>query len=386
VQESLEDIRFHLLSDSGRGRRGVLRTRRGPVQTPVFMPVGTQGTVKGLLPEQVSRTGAQIILGNTYHLYLRPGLEVIETAGGLHRFMNWQGPILTDSGGFQVFSLAPLRRIEEQGVEFQSHVDGSKHYLTPEKAVDIQTILGSEIMMVLDECPDPKGGFDSISSAVDRTTAWAGRCQAEHRKLRQQGRKPGALFGIVQGGVEPELRRRSAEELLELDFPGYAIGGLSVGEKKEDFWKTLELTASFLPRDKPRYLMGVGTPKDLLLGIGLGVDMFDCVMPTRAARNAAVYTRRGRLSIRRAEFRLQNGPVDPECDCLTCRHYSAAYLRHLFVAKEILGAVLATIHNIRFFMRLMDGARRSLERGDFESYLKEYQAYLDGGGETGGIR
>jgi len=364
------DFRFQLLSRSAGARRGVIRTPHGAVQTPAFLPVGTQGTVKALTPRALRETGVQMVLGNTYHLYLRPGPEVIEQAGGLHRWMGWEGPILTDSGGFQVFSLSSLRTLSEEGVEFRSHIDGSKHFLTPEKVIALQAAFGSDILMVLDECPDPGKDRLYLEKSLELTTRWARRSREAHRRLTGQ-RPLGALFGIVQGGLYAELRRRSVEQLLELDFPGYAIGGLSVGEKKEEFERTLALTAPLLPEERPRYLMGVGTPGDFLLAVGLGIDLFDCVMPTRAARNAAVFTPAGRVSIRRAEFKSDPRPLDETCDCYTCRHFSRAYIRHLFVAREILGAVLATVHNVRFFARWMARIRQSIEEDRFERFCAE---------------
>jgi len=370
------EFHFSLLGRSGGARRAVMRTSHGVVQTPSFMPVGTQGTVKAMTPRALQEAGAQIVLGNTYHLYLRPGVEVIQRAGGLHRLMGWQGPILTDSGGYQIFSLASLRTLREEGVEFRSHIDGSKHLLTPEKVIEIQAAFGSDILMVLDECPHPGQTRQYIEKSLRLTTRWAERSVQAHRRLRQQG-PVGALFGIVQGGLDGQSRRQSAEQLLALDLPGYAIGGLSVGEKREAFEETLALTATLLPEDKPRYLMGVGTPRDFLLAVGLGVDLFDCVMPTRAARNAAVFTPAGRVSIKRAEFKEDLRPIDEQCDCYACRNFTRAYIRHLFVAREILAAVLATIHNIRFFTRFMAGIRRSIEEDRFERFCAEQRNLLE---------
>jgi len=375
------NVDFHLFGRSGQARRGVLRTAHGVVQTPSFMPVGTQGTVKALTPAHLRQLRAQMILANTYHLYLRPGTEVIEAAGGLHRLMAWDGPILTDSGGFQVFSLAPLRKIEEEGVEFQSHIDGSRHFLTPEKVIEIQAVLGSDVRMVLDECPPPDKPKAYLERSVERTTRWAERSLAAHRRQLEAGRPAGLLFGIVQGGVYPDLRQKSLDGLLGLDFPGYAIGGLSVGEKRGAYEEALAFTAPRLPEDRPRYLMGVGTPKDFLLAVAQGIDLFDCVMPTRAARNGAVFTAQGRVPIKRAEFKFDFGPIDESCDCYTCRHFSRAYLRHLFVAKEILGAVLATIHNVRFFLRFMEMIRRSIEEDRFEALIGRYRAWFESPGQ-----
>lgn len=374
-------FQFKLLARSGEARRGLIRTSHGVVQTPAFMPVGTQGTVKAMTPAQLEELGAEMILGNTYHLYLRPGMDVIEQAGGLHRFMNWKRSILTDSGGFQIFSLSALRTLSEEGAEFRSHVDGSRHLLTPEKVVAIQATLGSDVMMVLDECPNPYQSRDYMIQSIERTARWAARSVQERRRLQE--RSPvGALFGIVQGGLDRELRQKSLESLLPLDFPGYAIGGLSVGEKKEEFVETLSFTTPLLPEERPRYLMGVGTPKDFLTAVSCGVDLFDCVMPTRAARNAAVYiSGMGRVSIKRAQFRDDLNPIDPDCDCYACRNFTRAYIRHLFVAKEMLAGTLATIHNLRFFIRFMSRIRQSIEKGDFEQFRARESAVLEGDSE-----
>lgn len=368
-------IHFDLIGRCAESRRGVLKTPHGTIQTPAFMPVGTQGTVKSLTPDALKSTGAQMILANTYHLYLRPGPQIIEKAGGLHRFMGWQGSILTDSGGYQIFSLASLRTLSEQGVEFRSHIDGSLHLLTPEKVVEIQAALGSDIMMVLDECPAHDRPRDYMERSVGLTQRWAKRCLDRHQSLQESGKDIGALFGIVQGGLHSDLRKRSAEGLMELDFPGYGIGGLSVGEKEEQFEEILSFTAPLLPGDRPRYLMGVGTPSDFLTAIRCGVDLFDCVMPTRAARNAAVFLPEGRVSIRKAQFKDDHRPLDGTCDCYCCRSFTRAYLRHLFVAKEMLAATLATIHNIRFFVRFMHQAARSIERGEFDSFIRKWDDY-----------
>ncbi|MEI7672919.1 MAG: tRNA guanosine(34) transglycosylase Tgt, partial [Deltaproteobacteria bacterium] len=329
-------------------RLGIIGTPHGDVRTPAFMPVGTQGTVKGLTPEQVRGLGADIILGNTYHLYLRPGHRLVSDLGGLHRFMNWPGPILTDSGGFQIYSLGALRRMSEEGATFQSHIDGSKHFLSPEKAVEIQEALGSDIMMCLDECIAYPAGREEVERALARTTRWADRCKQIRRNQAQ------ALFGIVQGGVYPDLRRRSAEEMKAIGFDGYAIGGLSVGEPKELMLENLAETAPLLPEERPRYLMGVGTPEDLVEGVFQGIDMFDCVMPTRSARNGLLFTNGEKVVIKNARYREDASPIDSECDCYTCQNYSRAYLRHLFVAGEILAMVLNTIHNLRYYLHLME--------------------------------
>jgi len=349
-----------------RARRGELHTPHGVVETPVFMPVGTQATVKTMTPEEVRDAGGRLILGNTYHLYLRPGHQLVAEAGGLHRFMNWGGPILTDSGGFQVFSLGPLRKIEEDGVWFRSHIDGSEHYFSPEKAVEIQEALGSDIAMAFDECAPYPCNHDYALKAVERTTRWAERCKKASRREDQ------ALFGIIQGGVFEDLRRRSAAELVELDFPGYGIGGLSVGEPKDLMYETLEVTIPLIPDGKPRYLMGVGSPDCLLEGVARGVDMFDCVLPTRIARNGTVFTSQGKLVVRNAEYARDFSPLDPECGCYTCRNFTRAYVRHLIKANEILGVRLTTIHNLYFTLNLMHNIRVAIDQGRFDAYKREF--------------
>jgi len=348
-------------------RRGRIQTRRGVVETPMFMPVGTQGTVKGVLPEALVEAGAQIILGNTYHLYLRPGHERIRRLGGLHRFMHWERPILTDSGGFQVFSLGQLRKISEEGVAFQSHIDGSRHLLTPELSIEIQQALGSDIIMAFDECIP----YPSERSYVDRSTAlsgrWAARCRQAHD--RSDG---SALFGIVQGGMYEDLRRRSADELRQVGFDGYALGGLSVGEGAELMYEMMEFGLPLLPVDQPRYVMGVGTPENLVEGVARGADLFDCVMPTRNARNGVLFTSFGKLSIKQARYRDDDRPLDPECDCYVCRNYSRAYLRHLFQANEILASVLNTQHNLRYYLKLMADIRTAIETGCFATFRADF--------------
>jgi queuine tRNA-ribosyltransferase len=363
-------------------RLGTIRTPHGEIRTPAFMPVGTQGTVKGLTPEQVRGLGADIILGNTYHLYLRPGHRLIADLGGLHRFMNWPGPILTDSGGFQIYSLGALRRMAEEGATFQSHIDGSTHFLSPETAVEIQEALGSDIMMCLDECIAYPAGREEVERALARTYRWADRCK-QSRKNRTQ-----ALFGIIQGGVYPDLRRRGVEEMTAIGFDGYAIGGLSVGEPKELMLENLAATAPLLPEDRPRYLMGVGTPEDLVEGVFHGIDMFDCVMPTRSARNGLLFTNGEKVVIKNARYREDGSPLDSECDCYTCQNYSRAYLRHLYVAGEILAMVLNTIHNLRYYLHLMERIREAIREGryaDFRgNFLRKRKATgVDGGSETG---
>jgi len=350
-------------------RLGRIDTPHGAISTPAFAPVGTQATVKALDPRDLEELGAELILSNTYHLYLRPGADLIAELGGLHRFMDWNGPILTDSGGFQVFSLAEKRKVSDEGVVFASHIDGSRHLFTPELVVQVQEQLGADIIMCLDECSDPlERAYNE--QALARTHAWAERCRAAQRRSDQ------ALFGIVQGGVFADLREESARFLTSLDFPGYAIGGLSVGETKEQMHDMLDITLSLLPEDKPRYLMGVGAPEDLLEGVARGVDLFDCVLPTRLARNAALFTRQGRLNIRNAQFARDAGPIEAGCACYTCQHFSRAYLRHLFKAGELLAYRLATIHNAHFLLALMRDIRQALAQGRFlafkEAFLAQY--------------
>ena len=349
-------------SPDSQARAGELRTRHGIVPTPVFLPVASKGTVKTLASPDVKDLGFAMLLSNTYHLHLQPGLEVIEKAGGLHRFMAWDGAILTDSGGYQVFSLAPLRKVDEEGVTFRSHIDGSEHRLTPELAVAYQETLGSNIAMVLDECPPFDGSRANIEAATERTARWAERCL----KARKRGDQD--LFAIVQGGGFADLRRRSAEQLATLDFPGYAIGGLSLGEPKTATLAVIEATVPFLPSDKPRYLMGVGSPEDLVEGVARGIDIFDCALPTRVARNGSLFTATGRVNIRNAVFQQTMGPIDPACDCPTCRSFTAAYLHHLFDAKELLAYRLATIHNLAFINRLMREMRQAIVAGNFAAF------------------
>lgn len=356
---------------STQARLGILHTPRGTVETPVFMPVGTQATVKTMTPEEVREAGGRLVLSNTYHLYLRPGHQIIREAGGLHRFMHWDGPILTDSGGFQVFSLAPLRKVTEEGVAFRSHIDGSEHFFSPEKATEVQMALGSDIAMAFDECAPYPCSRDYALESLERTTRWAKRCLAVHHREDQ------GMFGIVQGGTFPELRQRSAEELVDLNFCGYAIGGLSVGEPKELMYEMLEHTIPFLPEEKPRYLMGVGSPDCLVEGVVRGVDMFDCVLPTRIARNGTVLTRRGKLVVRNAEYAGDFTPLDPDCDCYACRYYSRAYIRHLIKTGEVLGIRLTTMHNLHFVLKLMQELREAIRERKIKEYhdnfLKQYQ-------------
>lgn len=347
-----------------RARRGKLKTPHGVVDTPVFMPVGTQGSVKSLTPQDLVEDGCQIILGNTYHLYLRPGHERIARLGGLHRFMGWDRAILTDSGGYQVFSLAKIRRIEEEGVEFQSHLDGSKHILTPERVMEIQNALGSDIAMVLDECTPYPVSYEYARSSVDLSIKWALRCKRSHNRNDQ------ALFGIVQGSVFMDLRRECLERLMDIDFDGYAMGSLSVGEPKEVMLEVLEGVLPLFPEDVPRYLMGVGTPEDIVEGVALGVDMFDCVLPTRNARNGTLFTSWGKINIKKQCYAEDHRPIDPECSCYTCRHFSRAYLRHLYMARELLSYRLNTLHNLHVYFSLMREIRNAVEEGNFSKWRK----------------
>lgn len=354
-------MRFEILARSpiSHARRGRLYTPHGVIETPVFMPVGTQATVKTVSQEELEQLGIQIILGNTYHLYLRPGDERIARLGGLHRFMRWERALLTDSGGFQVFSLAPLRHIDDDGATFRSHLDGSEHRFTPERAVQIQRNLGSDIMMAFDECPPYPASREEVAQATERTYRWALRCRAEWQKQPNKQ----ALFGIIQGGVHADLRQMSLQQITELNLPGYAIGGVSVGEPPEAMRQVVEWVAPRMPADKPRYLMGVGTPDDILHAVQHGVDMFDCVLPTRLARHHAVFTRHGRLNLRNAQYQERDEPIDPTCDCAVCQRYSLAYLHHLFRAGEMLGYRLATYHNLAFYARLMAQIRQRIEAG-----------------------
>jgi len=349
-------------------RRGVIHTPHGDIDTPVFMPVGTQATVKSMTPEELKEeVNAKIILSNTYHLYLRPGHELVKEAGGLHKFMNWDRPILTDSGGFQVFSLGDLRTISEEGVEFKSHLDGSKHFLSPEKVMEIENALGPDIMMAFDECVEYPASYEYTKQSMERTTRWAKRCKEAHKRPEEQG-----LFGIIQGGFYKDLRKQSAEELIELDLPGYAIGGISVGEPKEEFLDILRYTAPLMPKDKPRYLMGVGTPDYLIEAAMAGIDMCDCVLPTRIARNGTAMTWSGKKVIRNATYERDWNVLDEECDCYTCRNYSRAYIRHLIKTNEILGVRLLTIHNLRFLTKLMERVRMEIENDNLLNFKNEF--------------
>jgi len=358
---------FDLLATDGAARAGVFHTAHGPLPTPIYAPVGTQATVKAVTPQQLREAGAVLLLANTYHLYLRPGDERIAALSGLHTFMGWGGPLLTDSGGFQVFSLGrgrgqvPLRTIDDDGVTFRSHIDGRQHRFTPERVMEIEQNLGADIAMVLDECAPPSD-YDYNVRALARTHDWAERCKATHTRADQ------ALFGIVQGGVFPDLRAQSARFLVDLDFPGYAIGGLSVGETKVQMYDTLDATTTRLPEHKPRYLMGVGTPEDLVEGVARGIDIFDCVLPTRVARNGQALLKTGKLNMRNARFADDPAPLDTTCACYTCQHFSRAYIRHLFAAKEILGATLLTIHNLHTMLAIIQECRAAILAGDFTDY------------------
>jgi queuine tRNA-ribosyltransferase len=348
-------------------RLGILHTPHGEIPTPIFMPVGTQATVKGMSPRELEEVGSKIILSNTYHLYMRPGNELIREAGGLHQFMNWSKPILTDSGGFQVFSLANFRNIKEEGVTFKSHIDGSSHFIAPEDAMKIQNDLGADIIMAFDECTPYPADYDYAKKSLERTTRWAKRCKNAHENTENQ-----ALFGIVQGSMYEDLRKQSAKELLELDFPGYAIGGLSVGEPADLMVKMLEITVPMLPIHKPRYLMGVGTPDYLLEGVINGVDMFDCVLPSRIGRNGTVLTSEGRLIVRDKKYARDFTPLDPACDCYACKNFTKGYIRHLIKAGEVLGIRLTTWHNLRFLIKLMENVRQAIMEDRLLDFKEEF--------------
>jgi queuine tRNA-ribosyltransferase len=364
---------IHKCKQTG-ARLGRIHTPHGSFDTPVFMPVGTQASVKGMSPDEVKSIGAKIILSNTYHLYLRPGSEIVKKAGGLHGFMNWSLPILTDSGGFQVFSLADLRDIKEEGVTFRSHIDGSKHFISPEKSIEIQNALGADIIMAFDECAPYPCEYEYAKKSMEMTTRWAIRCKKFHQNTETQ-----ALFGIVQGSTYEDLRRESAKQITSLDLPGYAIGGLSVGEPADIMNDILEITVPFLPEDKPRYLMGVGSPDYLIDGSIRGIDMFDCVLPTRIGRNGTVFTSNGRIIVRDAKYAEDFSPIDPECDCYACRNFSRAYIRHLFKSGEMFGLRLATWHNLRFLINLMEKIRDAIKNdrlADFRSEFFERFGYI----------
>lgn len=370
---SQQPIRYELIKKCKQtgARLGIVHTPHGSFETPAFMPVGTQATVKTMAPEEIKAMGANIILSNTYHLWLRPGHELIKEAGGLHKFMNWDGAILTDSGGFQVFSLSDMRKITEEGVHFRNHLNGSKMFLSPEKAMEIQNALGSDIMMAFDECPPFPATFEYMKASVERTTRWAERCLKAHARPDKQG-----LFGIIQGGEFEELRKQSARDLVAMDFPGYAIGGLSVGEPKPIMNRMLEYTTPLMPENKPRYLMGVGSPDSLIDGSIRGIDMFDCVLPTRIARNGTCMTSQGRVVVKNAKFAKDFTPIDPECDCYTCKNYTKAYIRHLIKADETFGIRLTSTHNLHFLQNLMRQVREAIREdrlGDFrEEFFEKY--------------
>ncbi len=367
---------FQLLQAAGSAgpRWGEMRTPHGVVETPVFIPVGTQATVKTLTPEELKALGVSLILSNVYHLFLRPGVEVIAGLGGLHRFMNWPGPLLSDSGGYQILSLAPLRRVREDGVLFRSHLNGSQHFLTPEQVVGLQEALGVDLLVCLDECPPFPAPEAEVVKAAARTLNWA------RRSLTALSRPEAALFAVVQGGMLPALRREQAQAFRELPFAGYALGGLSVGEDKATTHAMVEVTVPELPVDKPRYLMGVGTPEDLLEGVARGIDMFDCVLPTRNARNGLAFTSTGRVVIKNADYARDPGPLDGDCGCYTCQHFSRAYLRHLFVAREILAYRLLTLHNLYYYVNLMTRMRQAVAAGEFAAFRREFYRKLQDGG------
>ena len=360
-------LKFDLIKkDPAGARAGRVQTPHGLFDTPVFMPVGTRATVKGLIPEELKDIGVGILLANTYHLYLRPGHQIIEGLGGLHKFMNWNGPILTDSGGFQVFSLSKLRKIDESGVSFSSHLDGTRYTLTPENAMEIQSALGADIIMTLDECTPHPADRTYTENSMNLTHRWARRCKGAKTNAAQ------ALFGIIQGGMYADMRKQSAEAIVDIGFDGYAIGGLSVGEEKPLMQDILSITAPLMPEDSPRYLMGVGAPEDLVYGVEAGIDMFDCVMPTRNARNGTLFTRYGKLVIKNAQYESDPKPVEDGCACYTCRNYSRAYLRHLYMAGEILSSRLNTVHNLYYYARLMEGMRTAIMAGSFIEFKKRF--------------
>ncbi len=361
---------LHKTDPSSLARRGRLLTRHGIVETPIFMPVGTQGTVKAMAPDELHSVGAQIILGNTYHLFLRPGLEVIKHFGGLHRFMGWDGPILTDSGGFQVFSLAKLRRITEEGVHFNNHIDGSPCFISPEISMEIQATLGSDVVMAFDECPPYPCEFSYAADSLERTLRWSRRCRDWN--AAQSGENRQLLFGIVQGAIFSDLREKSARALVEMDFDGYAVGGVSVGEPEHEMMRAIEGSEPFLPADRPRYAMGLGTPPQIVEMVARGVDMFDCVLPTRLARNGTAFTDAGTLNLKNNPFRLDERPIEEGCVCKTCRIFARGYIRHLIKAEEILGLRLITVHNLHFYLNLMQRVRDSIENATFASFREKF--------------
>lgn len=367
---------FNLLKKSSecKARTGELQTARGLINTPVFMPVGTQGSVKSLSNEELNNAGAQIILSNSYHLYLRPGTGLIEAAGGVQKFIGWNKPMLTDSGGFQIFSLATLRRMDTEGVEFQSHIDGSKHYFTPEKSMEVQNKIGADIIMAFDECTPYPSTRDYAQRSMLTSVEWARRCKVKFDTFRFKENQEQLLFGIVQGSVYLDLRKESAEKTIEIDFPGYALGGLAVGEPKEEMFNIIEHTAPLLPENKPRYAMGIGMPEDIWEAIERGIDMFDCVLPTRNGRNGQAFTSIGKVNIKNAEYIRDFGPLDPDCSCHTCKNYSRAYLNHLFRSQELLVLRLLTLHNVYFMIKLADNIRKSIENDCFLATKKEFMA------------
>src|SRR5216117_3876930 len=371
---------FELLASDqhSKARRGRLKTAHGLIDTPAFMPVGTQGSVKGVSPRELCELNAQIVLGNTYHLFVRPGLDVIKHFGGLHKFMNWNGPILTDSGGYQIFSLAKLRKITEDGVEFQNHIEGARAFISPEIAMEIQAALGSDVAMALDECVPYPCEYDYAAQSAELTTRWAKRCKAvtallgDAHAAHSVAATKQLLFGIVQGATFGDLRKQSAQAIVDLDFDGYAIGGVSVGEPEEEMMRAVESTEPFLPRDKPRYAMGLGTPPQLLEMIARGMDMFDCVLPTRLARNGTAFAAAGTINLKNAEFALDKKPIEEDCSCPSCREFARGYIRHLVKAEEILGLRLITLHNLHFYLDLMNRARTEIERGTFDQFRKGF--------------
>ena len=368
----MPSLSFKVLHTDGAARRGELVTRHGAIQTPVFMPVGTRASVKGLTTDQLQQLGPEIILNNTYHLMLRPGVDLLEKLGGVHKFMGWDRAVLTDSGGFQLFSLASIRKIREEGVEFRSHIDGSPYFLTPEGSVELQTRMGVDIAMAFDECPAYGLSHGEVEKSMLLTHRWAKRSLSARRD-------PTALFGIIQGGIHLDLRKRSVEEIASMDFDGIAIGGVSVGEPKGEMFEVVNYTAPLMPADRPRYLMGVGTPEDLVNGVAAGIDMFDCVMPTRNARNGTIFTSGGKIQIRNAKFAADESPLDPECSCVTCRTVSRAYLRHLFTSDEIAASVYNTIHNVSFYLDLMRSIRQAIASNSFGSFRKAFLNNLSSG-------
>ena len=365
-------LTFNLLNTDGAARRGEIVTRHGTIQTPVFMPVGTRASVKGLTTDQLQQLGPEIILNNTYHLMLRPGVDLLEELGGVHKFMGWDRAVLSDSGGFQLFSLASIRKIREEGVEFRSHIDGSPYFLTPEGSVEIQTRMGVDIAMAFDECPAYGLSHAEVEKSMELTHRWAKRSLSARTG-------PSALFGIIQGGIHLDLRKRSVEEIASMDFDGVAIGGVSVGEPKQEMFEVVNYTAPLMPGDRPRYLMGVGTPADLVNGVAAGIDMFDCVMPTRNARNGSLFTSQGKVAIKNARYANDQGPLDPRCSCVTCRTVSRAYLRHLYVNDEIAASVYNTIHNVSFYLDLMRSIRQAVASNSFGSFREAFLSGVDGG-------